>query len=553
LQIKRVLQTWTTKECRANIFLSNSYKKEAFQSSVNAAKILTDAGISVAMKSDHPVLNSQHLVYEAAQAHHYGLSETLAIASVTSVPAKALGLDHRIGRIAVGMDADVVVWEKHPLSLGAHPLQVYIDGIAQIENVKPETWDEQGEPLTFEELPELSVPKDKDSCSSHAESGVFVGIKKILLEGAEEFSAKGDLTVVIENGDVICAGHCRSEAAAMGKKDAPVYDLGGEGVVLPSLLSVGAPNLGLQEIAAEETTGDGHPGLNPEVTDAADGLKFGGLHMDEAYKAGVLVGVTAPVSEHVIQGLSVAFSTGAESAISPKSAILKEKVALHVRIGQESKSALFPTVSSQIAFLRSALEKGLSELFHPNEEFSLVTRGKIPLVVEVHNRDEILRLLQIKKQLEKNGAQIKLSLIGATEAWTVADALAEAEVGVILRPFLCTPVQWTAQQCLPGAPLSTETGLSVLYKAGVKVGLAAHEPEDVRQLSWIAGWARSDLGISEKEAVGLVSWNLAQIVGLPTGPTGLVIYNGDPFEFGAKVSVIVGGGKSGIQCNPRAF
>ncbi|GJJ68433.1 hypothetical protein EMPS_00779 [Entomortierella parvispora] len=529
------------------------YKKEAFQSSVNAAKILADNGIPVAMKSDHPVLNSQHLVYEAAQARHYGLSETLAIASVTSVPAKALGLDHRIGRIAVGMDADVVVWEKHPLSLGAHPLQVYIDGIAQIENVKPETWDEQGEPLTFEELPELSVPKDKDSCTANAESGVFTGIKKILLEGAEEFSAQGDLTVVIDNGDVVCAGHCRHEAAAMGKKDAPVYDLGGEGVVLPSLLSVGAPNLGLQEIAAEDTTGDGHPGLSPEVIDAADGLKFGGLHMDEAYKAGVLVGVTAPDSQHVIQGVSVAFSTGAESAISPKGAILKEKVALHVRIGQASKSPLFPTVSSQISFLRSALEKGLSELFHPNEEFSLVTRGKIPLVIEVHNRDEILRLLQIKKQLEKSGAQIKMSLIGATEAWTVAEALAEAEVGVILKPFLCTPVQWTAQQCLPGAPLTNETGLSVLYKAGVKVGLAAHEPEDVRQLSWIAGWARSDLGISEKEAVGLVSWNLAEIVGLPTGPTGLVIYNGDPFEFGAKVSVIVGGGKSGIQCNPRAF
>ncbi|KAG0048444.1 hypothetical protein BGZ83_006601 [Gryganskiella cystojenkinii] len=529
------------------------YKKEAFQSSVDAPKILAEAGIPVAMKSDHPVLNSQHLVYEAAQAHHYGLSETLSIASVTSVPAKALGLGHRVGKIAVGMDADVVIWEKHPLSLGAHPLQVYIDGIAQIENVKPETWTEQDKPFEFKELPELTIPKGEDSCTVNAETGVFTGIKKILLEGSEEFSAEGDLTVIVEDGSVVCAGRCHREVAAMGKKDTPVYDLGGEGVVVPSLLSVGAPNLGLQEIAAEETTGDGHHGLLPDVIDAADGLKFGGLHMDEAYKAGVLVGVTSPSSQHVIQGVSVAFLTGAESAISPKNAILKEKVALHVRIGQEAKSLLFPTISSQFAFLRSALEKGLSELFHPNDEFSLVARGKIPLVVEIYNRDEILRLLQLKKQLEKNGAQIKLSIIGATEAWTVADALAEAEVGVILRPYLCTPTQWTAQQCLPGAPLSNETGLSILYKAGVKVGLAALEPEDVRQLSWIAGWARSDLNISEKEAVALVSWNLADIVGLPAGPTGLVFYNGNPFEFGAKVAAIVGGGKNGIQCNPRAF
>ncbi|KAG9323212.1 hypothetical protein KVV02_007944 [Mortierella alpina] len=529
------------------------YKKEAFQSSVNSPKILADAGIAVAMKSDHPVLNSQHLVYEAAQAHHYGLSETLAIASVTSVPAKALGLDHRIGKIAVGMDADLVIWEKHPLSLGAHPLQVYIDGIAQIADVNETEWSTQGEPQKFEELPKLQIPQDKDACSAKAESGVFTGIKKILLNSVEHLSNEGELSVVIEDGEVTCTGHCNREIQAMNKRNAPVYDLGGEGVVLPSLLSVGAPNLGLVEISAEETSGDGHHNLNAGIISAADGLKFGGLHMDEAYKAGVLVAVTAPQSEHVIQGVSVAFSTGAENALSSNNAIIKEQVALHVKIGDEAKSTLFPTVSSQIKYLRTALEKGLQDLFTPNDEITLVARGKIPIVIEVHNRDEIIRLIQLKKNLESDGAKIKMALLGATEAWTVAEYLAEAEIGVILRPLLCTPVQWTAQQCLPGLPLSKETGLSILHRAGVKVGLAAHEPEDVRQLSWIAGWARSDLNISEKEAVGLISWNLAEIVGLRSNPAGLVVYNGNPFEFGAKVAAIVGGGKTGIQCNPRAF
>ncbi|KAF8925052.1 hypothetical protein BGZ47_003511 [Haplosporangium gracile] len=529
------------------------YKKEAFQSSVNGPKILADAGIPVAMKSDHPVLNSQHLVYEAAQARHYGLSELLSIASVTSVPAKALGLDHRIGKIAIGMDADVVIWERHPLSLGSHPLQVYIDGIPQIEDVDESEWSTQEAPLRFEEYPDLVAPKAKDACTEKSESGVFTGIKKIILNDDEELiSQSGDLSVVIEHGEVVCTGHCDRHRAAMKESGGPIYNLGGEGVVLPSLLSVGAPNLGLIEIAAEETTGDGHPNLSSGIQAAADGLKFGGLHMDEAYKAGVLTGVTAPDSEHVVQGFSVAFATGAENALSSKgAAIIKEKVALHVRVGQNAKSVLFPTVSSQIAYLRTSLKKAL--VSSTNEEFSLVVRGKLPLVIEVDNRDEIIRLIQLKKELEKDGAKLKVALLSATEAWTVADHLAEAEIGVILRPYLCTPVQWTAQKCLPGAPLSKETGLSVLYNAGVNVGLAAHEPEDVRQLSWIAAWARSDLNISEKEAVGLVSWNLAEIVGLPTGPSGLVIYNGNPFEFGAKISAVVGGGKTGIQCNPRAF
>ncbi|KAF9364872.1 hypothetical protein BGX34_000099 [Mortierella sp. NVP85] len=534
------------------------YKKEAFQSSVNSPRILLDAGIAVAMKSDHPILNSQHLVYQAAMARHYGLSELEAIASVTSVPAKAIGQDHRIGKLGVGMDADLVIWDKHPLSLGSHPLQVYIDGIAQIENVDPTLWEEQVDRTAFQDVPEMVAPKDKDACTSRAKSGIFTGIKKILLRGSFQSSNEGDLSVIVKDGKVVCTGDCQRQLGDhFGDDDVPTYDLGGKGYVLPPLLSVGAPLLGLAEIPAEPSTGDGNGNVHPKasINHAMDGLKFGGLHLDEAYKAGVLVGITAPSSEHVVQGVSVAFYTGAQDALSSPGAgaILKEKAALHVRIGQESKSTLFPTISSQIGFLRSSLIKGLSSVFDPYSEWAQVARGKLPLIVEVHNRDEIVRVIQIKKELEHLGAKLKVGLLGATEAWTVAEHLARANIGVILNPYTCTPKRWTALQCLPGAPLTQDTGLTALYKAGVTVGLAAEEFEDVRQLSWIAGWARSDLGLSEREAVGLLSWNLEDIVGLSRQPDGLVIYNGSPFEYGAKVTILVEGGRSGIQCNPRAF
>ncbi|KAG0250403.1 hypothetical protein BG011_008365 [Mortierella polycephala] len=526
------------------------YKKEAFQSSVNSPKILADAGISVAIKSDHPLYDSQRLVYHAAMAHHHGLTELQALASVTSIPAKAMGLDHRIGKIAVGMDADLVVWKRHPLSLGSNPLQVYIDGVAQIADSNPSTWDEQQEPLQFRKLPDMVVPKTGDTCSPKSKTAAFTGIKKIILGDFDDMSDAGDLMIIVENDEIVCHGRCEHEVAAHGS--IPIYDLGGEGVVLPSMLSVGTPFLGLREIESEDSTGDGILNLNAEIVHAVDGLNFGGLHMEEAYKAGILTGVTSPESQHVVQGVSVAFSTGAQDAFSSKIAIVKENVALHVRIGQASKSKLFPTISSQIAFLRSSLEQGLRHVFESKDEFAQVARGVLPLIVEVHNRDEIIRLIQVKKELEHQGAKIRMGLFGATEAWTVAEHLAEAEIGVILSPYQCMPMQWTAQRCLPGAPLSKETGFSVLYKARVKVGLAASEYSQIRQMPWIAAWARSDAGISEKEAVGLLSWNLADIVGLSRGSTGIVIYNGSPFEFGAKVSAIVGGGRSGVECNPRA-
>ena len=42
------------------------------------------------------------LMRQAARAHHYGLSRAKAIAAVTSVPADAIGLGHRVGRLQIG-------------------------------------------------------------------------------------------------------------------------------------------------------------------------------------------------------------------------------------------------------------------------------------------------------------------------------------------------------------------------------------------------------------------------------------------------------------------
>ena len=54
-------------------------------------------------------MNSRYLMYEAQQAHYYGLNPALALTSVTSTPAKAAGLDHRVGTIAEGLLLTVII------------------------------------------------------------------------------------------------------------------------------------------------------------------------------------------------------------------------------------------------------------------------------------------------------------------------------------------------------------------------------------------------------------------------------------------------------------
>ena len=53
-------------------------------------------------------MNSRHLIYEAQQAHYYGLPPSKALSSVTSTPATVLGYDHRIGFLKLGYDAGPV-------------------------------------------------------------------------------------------------------------------------------------------------------------------------------------------------------------------------------------------------------------------------------------------------------------------------------------------------------------------------------------------------------------------------------------------------------------
>jgi imidazolonepropionase-like amidohydrolase len=61
--------------------------------------------ISQITQSDHPVMNSRFLLYEAAQAHYYGLPSGPALSAVITTPAEVAGFGHRLGRVQNGYDA----------------------------------------------------------------------------------------------------------------------------------------------------------------------------------------------------------------------------------------------------------------------------------------------------------------------------------------------------------------------------------------------------------------------------------------------------------------
>ncbi|HYW46327.1 MAG TPA: amidohydrolase [Bryobacteraceae bacterium] len=105
-----------------------SYKVEAFDAIPYNAALMAKKGIVVSLNSDDAEL-MRHLNSEAGKAMKYGgVSENDALAMVTLNPAKQLGIDNRVGSIEVGKDADLVIFDKFPLSDYAKVQKVLIDG-----------------------------------------------------------------------------------------------------------------------------------------------------------------------------------------------------------------------------------------------------------------------------------------------------------------------------------------------------------------------------------------------------------------------------------------
>jgi imidazolonepropionase-like amidohydrolase len=115
-----------------------AYKVEAEDAIPYNAALMHKRGVVVSINSDSAE-HSRRLNTEAAKAIHWGgLSEDEALSLVTINPAKQLRIDNRVGSLEAGKDADVVIWNNHPLSTYAIADRVYIDGVTYYDRREDE-------------------------------------------------------------------------------------------------------------------------------------------------------------------------------------------------------------------------------------------------------------------------------------------------------------------------------------------------------------------------------------------------------------------------------
>ena len=103
--------------------MTSRSKVELRDRTLATAAALAEAGVRIALTTDHPVIPINFLIHEASLAVKEGLDPVVALEALA-----IFGLDDRLGSLAPGKDADLAIWSGDPLDLDSRAEEVFVDG-----------------------------------------------------------------------------------------------------------------------------------------------------------------------------------------------------------------------------------------------------------------------------------------------------------------------------------------------------------------------------------------------------------------------------------------
>lgn len=106
--------------------------------SMETCSKLLKAGIPVSLQSGFEgyVPKTRVVLFEAAIAAANGCTFEEALSTITTQPARILGIDNRVGSLKVGLDGDVAIFDGDPFEYTTHCIGVVIDGQVVSETVR---------------------------------------------------------------------------------------------------------------------------------------------------------------------------------------------------------------------------------------------------------------------------------------------------------------------------------------------------------------------------------------------------------------------------------
>jgi imidazolonepropionase-like amidohydrolase len=528
-----------------------AYKFEAsFATPYNGA-LMHRAGVNVSFNSDSSEL-VRRLHLDSAKAIRYGmLTADEALALVTLNPARQLGIDARVGSIEVGKDADLAIFDGHPLSASSKCVRTLVDG--EVEFERRDAWED-----LIAELPK--PPAGPASRPAYAATTPWsppprvppppterlaIVHATVVPVGADAFE---DGTVLVEDGVIRALGR-----GVLVPEGFTVLDATGLRVY-PGMIDAGT-SLGLTEIGAVLATNDqGEPaGLQPDIL-AARAISAASEHIDVARASGITTAVVAP-NAGTFRGQSALVHLAGWTALEMR---LVDPLALHltfpaIRADDPDKPVEENDKEREKSYRSSTRE--LREWFDRAAAYARGTRaardpklealapyagGTRPVVFHVSAARDAVAAVRFAEELRLR----PILSSGTRDIAKVAAFLAARSVPVILGAVTTLPGDASDPY---DAPYSAPR---VLHAAGVKFAFGTSSSSDVRNLPFQAAMA-SAYGLPPEAALRAVTLGAAEILGvddrlgsLAVGKSAdLIVTDGDPLEVRTHVKHAVIGGR----------
>lgn len=109
-------------------YLTDKSNYELLNRNSSSPAIFCSKGFNTCLITNHPEVSIELLPICAAIGIKYGMSCEDALKSITINPAKALGIEDRVGSIEVGKDADLVVFDGDPFKARTKTVVTIVDG-----------------------------------------------------------------------------------------------------------------------------------------------------------------------------------------------------------------------------------------------------------------------------------------------------------------------------------------------------------------------------------------------------------------------------------------
>ena len=514
-----------------------AYKIEAFDAIPYGARLLKDAGVNVCLKSDDNEL-MRHLNQEAAKLVKYcGFTPEEALHAITLNPARQLGLDRRLGTIEVGKDADLAIFNGHPLNTYSRCEMTLVEG---------EVFFQRSEKLVRAEAAKTAPTGPAPKFAAIPE---IPGATYVLRNGTIHQPGKTPFvgTVVLTVADKNITQVVPASTDLKWPADAKVVDVAGLHLY-PGMIDAGTV-LGLVEIdSASETAdfregGDFQPDLRASIAINPDSELIPVTRAN-----GVTTVVTRPTGS-LMPGQGALINL---AGWVPAEMVVVDPLSLHVEypggpIGREDRGGFnpsWPANEGESLALRDRREeklRKLKELFETARRYDAAKRanlspatnprlesllpyirGEKPVIFTANRKADIVATLKLADELK-----VKPIISGGIEAWKVATELKHRDVPVIVGPVMSLPRELGERYD------ASYAAAAKLHQAGVRFCIRSAGSNNARNLPYEAAMAVA-YGLPAEEGLKAVTLYPAGILGVadklgtiePGKRANLVITNG---------------------------